>query len=333
MMAGEAKGCGVAWSRWARVPVMGIVSGLCACMETQVARGPVDPGDESGTVIVPKEWLPPLCEAGLGDRPADRPVAGEARVEERPERDGLMIRYSATPRDAPCETLDMVFRVRGEMLMGEPKREVELVWTGDREVGEDAQLGLCLGSSTVAQASVLARRGSWVEASTRLPAADLARHGAADRPTFVIADRRIELSNRQTDDLRNFLRRLPFRRPPGPPVGDPELAVREKIAEDPASGRGWFCVEAENVEKLKKRASSCHRTAAECEEARLSMRSKVGQVSQCMPAPAAQCYSWRAGTDSRESCFYRPSQCSRDVMLRSESEAGWEPTSDCHLVR
>ncbi len=209
-------------------------------------------------------------------RATDRPPAGEAALADRPDGADVLVRYSATPRDAPCETLDVAFRLRGDMLVGEPDSQVEVVWTTERALDDGAEMTLLLGAATVALPSQLERRGSRVALIARAPAAMLARYGSERRPTLVIADRKIELSDRQTGHLRTLR----------PPPADPRRRAPDSAESDRprapgasrasmrrrrsrpirTAGQGWFCVETAG--DRKQRTSACHRTAAECDESR-----------------------------------------------------------------
>ena len=305
----------------ARVFAVGVLTAICACMENQEASGPgpVKPPASPARPIALRKAATPTCRP-----PADRPAAGDAEVKEMPDQGAVLVRYSATPRDAPCETLDLLFRTRDGMLIGDPSGQVELVWTAEREIRDDAQMSVLVASTPVALSSEMKRQGSRVEVSSRAPASIVASYGSEAIPTFVISDRRIELSIRQTAHLQRFLGHLPFYRiaGPRPPADRPKAAAPAPppVDADPAAGTGWFCVEAPTRGDIKKRSSSCHRTAAECEQARASMAATESQVGDCIPSPAAECHSWRTSTGSERSCFYRPSQCARDALSRSEKE-------------
>jgi hypothetical protein len=253
-------------------------------------------------------------------------------VEDRPDGGEVLVRYSATPRDAPCERLDVVVRLRGEMLLGEPDRQIELVWSTERAVGDDVAISLLLGTATFPLPSELVRSGSRAELTARAPPAALARYGSERRPTLVISDRKIELSERQASHLRRFLRRLPSHAVRSPYSGDrPRKASPAPLESDPASGQGWFCVEAPGA-AAKERTSSCHRTAAECEESRAASRVAGGQVGECAQSPSAACYSWRGGASSGRACFYRLSHCRREEDRREDEDAAAR-TTDCRPVQ
>lgn len=317
------------------VVVSSIATGSMACMGAAgepAQRSPATRAATSASAGRTARSIESTCELS-----SDRPSAGEAATEEGPYGDETQVRYAATPPDAPCETLDIRFRMRDGMLIGKPDSQVELVWSAERAVADDTELGLLVGTTTVPLPSRLRRLGSRFELSARAPADLVARCGIEDRPTFVVSDRRIELSPRQTTELRTFLQRLP----PGsgigagrgssgnevlgrrPPVGT------EPVAADPESGRGWFCVEAANGADPKNWISACHRTRAECEESRASIRTTEKRVGDCAPSPAAVCYSWRRGTGRARSCFYRPSQCQRHEAMRREEEPRTARTAPC----
>lgn len=312
--------------------VAGTVAGICACAGEQKVRGPAKPAVKPAVApagpIAPKRASTPVCEA-----PRDRPAAGEAAVQESPDQGGVLVRYSATPHDAPCETLDILFRLRDGMLIGEPSGQVELVWTAERRIDDGARVSFLAGSSAIALPSELRRRGSRVEVSTRASAAALAQYGVESRPTFVIADRKIELSARQKQHLETFLHHLPFHGVVRPRRATQrrEAAPQVPVEADPAAGRGWFCVEGLSAHDPKKRTSSCHRTAAECEESRASIRAMESRVSDCISSSAAECYSWRSGTRTGRSCFYRPSQCKLPESTAHEKD-GQVQTSGCSRV-
>jgi hypothetical protein len=296
-----------------------IVPGIWGCATDQVARAPADPGPPG------IRTTRPTCEA-----PVDRPAPGRAAVEEMPEADVVLVRYSATPEDEPCETLDIHFRRRGEMLVGEPGRQVELVWTGARKVDRVTEVKLFVKDTAMTVPSALERSGSRVRISSFLPPAVLARYGSDDRPAIAFSTHKIKLSSFQIGILQRFVRHLPFHDTFSPPSSARPQATPERPVADPAAGRGWFCVEAEKPGGRKKRISSCHRTAAECEESRAAMRAKHGQAGDCISSSAALCYSWRAGTRRGESCFYRPSQCQEDMTNRGEDLGGHVPMGGCY---
>jgi hypothetical protein len=309
------------------------------CAETNRASRPA--------ATAQRETRVPVCK-----RATDRPPAGEAALEDRPDGTEVLVRYSATPRDAPCETLDVAFRLRGEMLVGEPGSQVEVVWTSERALDDGAGMTLLLGTATVALSSELERRGSRVALTARAPAAMLARYGSERRPTLVIAGRRIELSDRQTQHLRRFVRRLPFHAVGRPPVGGgrptastastesaastastgrPRASIaRPPVEADPAAGQGWFCVETAG--DRKQRTSACHRTAAQCEESRAAMRAAGSQVGDCTRSTSAACFGWRGSAGRERACFHRLSHCGREKDRLEEEMGGVQTTDSCEPV-
>jgi len=314
-------------SVWARAFGVGIVPAIWACTPRPAASGRVKPAAPPARTLALTKASTPICEP-----PGDRPAAGDAEVEESPDQDAVLVRYSATPRDAPCETLDILFRMRSGMLIGDPSGQMELVWTAQREIEDDARVSFLVGSTPVAVSSELKRHGLRVEVSTRAPVSVVARYGSEPVPTLVISDRRVELSTRQTAHLQSFLRHLPFYpiARARPRADQQEATARVPTGSDPASGRGWFCVEAQSRDEPKKRISSCHRTAAECEESRASIRVMESRVGDCISSSAAECYSWRTSSGSGRSCFYRPSQCNREATSRREKEGSSVQTSGCY---
>lgn len=314
----------IAGSVLERTFVVGMVAGS-GCAEANRARVPA---------AAPVETRVPYCKQAT-----DRPPAGEAALADQPDGADVLVRYSATPRDAPCETLDVAFRLRGEMLVGEPDRQVEVVWTSERALDDGAEMTLLLGAATVALPSQLERRGSRVALTARAPAAMLARYGSERRPTLVIADRKIELSDRQTGHLRTFVRRLPIhaigrpteesdrpraRRSSGASISRPPVEA------DPAAGQGWFCVETAG--DRKQRTSACHRTSAECDESRAALRATGSQVGDCTRSTSAACFTWRGSAGSERLCFYRPSHCGREQTRLEEEMAGVQTTGGCAPV-
>ena len=86
----------IAGSVLERALVVVMVAGS-ACAEAKRASAPA---------AAPLETRVPSCK-----RATDRPPAGEAALADRPDGADVLVRYSATPRDAPCETLDVAFRL------------------------------------------------------------------------------------------------------------------------------------------------------------------------------------------------------------------------------
>ena len=289
--------------------VLGIgCSGVGACAAGEMSYDPADPGPPG--VKTPRPGSAEECRAR-----GDRPAPGRAAVEEVAEEDVILVRYSATPDEEPCETLDIQFRKRGEMLVGEPGRQVELVWSGERAVDRAAEVRLLVKDAAMTLPSSLERRGSRVRISTYLPTSALARYGRDDRPALEFSTHRIKLSDFQIGILQRFVRHLPFHDTfaPATSLATDAPAPPARSAPDPAAGAGWFCVEAEAKQgRRQKRASSCHRSAAACEEARSALRAGMDRpASACPHGP--RCAT--GGDPVRrlgQSCFYRPSQCNEE---------------------
>lgn len=295
----------------ARLVVGVAVAGSAACAASEMSYDPSDPGPPG--VKTPRPGSAEACR----DR-HDRPAPGKAAVVELAEEDVILVRYSATPDEEPCETLDILFRKRGEMLVGEPGHQIELVWTGERAVSRVGEVRLVVKDAALAVPSVLERRGSRRRISSYLPPAILARYGRDDRPALEFATHRIKLSSFQIGMLQRFAGLLPFHDAFAAPSSHPSTAPAPARAED---GSGWFCVEAEKPGR-RKRVSSCHRTAAACDEARAAMIAEHGQAGECISSRAASCYGWRTGAREERSCFYRPAHCKDERLRRQEEHTG-----------
>jgi hypothetical protein len=222
-----------------------------------------------------------------------------------------------------CETLDIRLQLRSGLVVGEPDRQVEVVWSSERDIDTGARLSFLVGGSPVAVPSEVARSGSRVVVSSRAPVALLARYGSETRPTIVVSGRKIELSERQTRQLHGLLQHLPpyrvVRRGGAAATASRSTEARKRLdAADPAAGNGWFCVEAPG-DSPRQRTSSCHRTSAECEQRRASLGA-AAPAGDCAWSSTASCYVWQRPAKSGRSCFYRPSQCQRDKMIRDEAE-------------
>lgn len=301
--------------------VVGVgVAGSAACAATERSYDPSDPGPPG--VKTPRPGSAEACRAR-----GDRPAPGKAAVEELAEQDVILVRYSATPDEAPCETLDILFRKRGEMLVGEPGRQVELVWTGERAVTRVAEVRLVVKDAAMTVPSILERRGSGARISSYLPAAVLARYGRDDRPALEFAAHRIKLSSFQIGMLQRFASLLPFHDTFAAPSS--YRSERPARSASPPVGSGWFCVEAEKPGSGQKRVSSCHRSAAACEDARTAMQAEHGQTGECVSSPAAICYSWRTAARDGQTCFYRPSHCKDEWRRHGEEHTGVLPTGVC----
>ena len=295
----------------------------------------------------------------------DRPAPGMACVREIEDQGVILVRFSATPRDAPCETLDIVFRMRAGMMVGEPGGQVELTWTAERAMKDRAEPSFLVGSPAVAMPTQLDRRGSRVEVSTRVPVAAVLSYGGEPRPTFEVTGRRIELSKVQAVYLRGFLRRIPFygavepnqslrdqaeearhteaappprlveaRRRVDTRVERGERARRESARGETSmvdrSDTGWFCFDAASDDGSGKRTGSCYRTADECEAWRGGTQAVGRAAGKCKPSAAAECYDWRVGPRTGRSCFHRPAQCQRDEASRRAKEGAALHSQGCY---
>ena len=339
---------------WAPALVTGIAAGSGACA---VAR---DPGASSASTNAPVPVIEQTRVAENCVPVGDRPAAGLASVREIASQGVVLVSFSATLADAPCETLDILFRVRGGMMVGEPSCQVELMWTAERAREDAAAVSFLVGSPAVAMPTEVNRHGSRVEVSTRVPAAALLSYSGERRPTFEVAGRRIELSDAQAMHLQHFLRRIPSggvvepapshrgiaeeARPaeaaPTPRLVEAARGVksrtqrRERARGDgpllDRSDAGWFCFEMASDEGSGKGTSSCLRSAKECETSRGETQAVGRAAGQCESSAAAECYDWRVGSRSARSCFYRAEQCRRDEARRRAKEGDALHSQGCY---
>lgn len=304
------------------------VVALTACAGAQESV-PTEPDRESAAVTLRKD-LAPACRPD-----PDRPKPGQAAVAEEPREGGVLIHYAATPAGESCEALDIRVQLRHGMLVGEPGRQVEISWIAEGPVADSQPVSLVVGGAPMAMESEVTPHGSRFRVSARV-AAELLQGFAAERPpTFVVAGRRIALSDLQILYLHRFVGRLPSYRRAGAPRASrgparPAAPAQAPAAADPDAGRGWYCVEAQAPAAASKRASACHRTAADCEASRASIMAVDARVGACTSSSAAVCYDWRSAGDSGRSCFYRPSQCDRERSRREEVDAGQVQMSGCY---
>lgn len=339
---------------WCTLPlVAAIAAGPGGCAVAPEPRAPSASTDVS-LAMVEQAAVKAKC-VPTGDRPA----AGMASLREIDDQGVILVRYSATPRDAPCETLDILFRMRGGMMVGVPGGQVELTWTAERAMKDGAEVSFLVGSPAVAMPTQLNRHGSRVEVSTRVPVEAVLSYRGERQPTFEITGRRIKLSDLQARFLQRFLGRIPDYG-----VVEPEQSHREKAEEagrteaapthhlvearrgvdtraEPGLARGdrppvdrsevgWFCFEAASDDGSGKRTSSCLRTAEECEAWRGGTEAVGRAAGQCKPSAAAECYDWRVGPRTSRSCFHRPEQCQRDEARRRAKEGDAFHSHGCY---
>lgn len=342
---------------WTLALVAGVAAGSGAC-----AAAP-EPRTSSTSNHVPMAMVEPTPVTANCVPAEDRPAAGLASVREIAEQGVVLVRYSATPRDAPCETLDILFRMQGGMMVGAPGGQVELMWTAERAPEDAAEVSFLVGSPAVAMPTELNRHGSRVEVSTRVPVEAVLSYHRERRPTFEVIGRRIELSDVQALYLHRFLRRIPFHgvveprqslrekadearhagaAPTHPTHGPVEPAHRMEPRADPResaredgplvdrSESGWFCFEAASDDGSGKGTSACLRTAEECEASRGGTQAMGRAAGRCRSSTAAECYDWRVGPRSARSCFYRPEQCRRDEARRRAKEGDAFRSQGCY---
>jgi S1-C subfamily serine protease len=181
----------------------------------------------------------PATEASRSARPSQpgRPAPGEATVRTIPNGSRTSVLYSATPRDAHRETLDLICVADERTVRGEAGKEIVIVWSSERIVSGTASIEFDGENLHVELPSRVVK-----EASRFVVSAQMSAHALAESlklgtpPRFVIDDRSFRLSSAQTKQLARFLALLP-RGPDGRIATQPGSVRQRPVASGPARER------------------------------------------------------------------------------------------------